>query len=378
MYRILVLALNFFLFDSQITISQTAPVKYLAGKSETGQPHLYWFGTAAIESTLYYDDGTAEWPVFVSQLWADNQVLVRFSIDNPFFLVTNLSTLILPENSGDTAAAFALSVREDTGGSVPGSFLSIDTVKFHWSEQSSAWVEKPLGVLLVGDTSFWGTFHWFMETPANPFIGEDRSGNSGRNFVGFEGSFSPFFAGGNRMMRAKILTNEPSNETVDSFWVYRGIDSNSVLPVATVGSSQFDFLDAPTTGGDYYYRVTRWQGGVESPRSNAILLPASPTGVEDRQIEKHAFLLSEPFPNPTSASVLFTARTDKQMELGFSIYNLLGQKVYSKSVVDYPAGEHRFFWNGQDASGRRLPSGLYLLRFQAGEEVLVKKITLLR
>ncbi|MGH8005273.1 MAG: T9SS type A sorting domain-containing protein, partial [Limisphaerales bacterium] len=134
----------------------------------------------------------------------------------------------------------------------------------------------------------------------------------------------------------------------------------------------------PTTEGDYYYRVTRWQNNEESPPSNAIRLTASPTAVEDRQIEKHAFLLSEPFPNPTSAGVLFTARTDKQMQLGFSIYNLLGQKVFSKPSAGYPAGEHPFFWNGQDASGRRLASGLYLLRFQAGGEVLVKKITLLR
>ncbi len=66
------------------------------------------------------------------------------------------------------------------------------------------------------------------------------------------------------------------------------------------------------------------------------------------------------------------------MQLGYSVYNLLGQKVFSKAAAGYPAGEHQFFWNGQDASGRRLPSGLYLLRFQAGEEVLVKKVTLLR
>jgi hypothetical protein len=377
MYRIFAFALGLLLIGSQIAFSQTAPVKYLAGKSESGQPHLYWFGAAAAESTLYYDDGTAEWPVYVSQQWADNQVLVRFGINIPFFLVTNLSTLILPENSGDTST-FALSVRKDTGSSVPGSFMSFDTVKFPWNGQLSAWVEKSLNVFLGSDTSFWGTLHWFAETPADPFIGEDRSGNSGRNFVGFEGNFSPFFSGGNRMIRAKVLINNPSFETADSFWVYRGTDSISVSYAATGGLDQFDFLDAPTIGGDYYYRVTRWQGSVESPPSNAVRLTASPTAVEDKQIEKHAFLLSEPFPNPTSASVVFSARTDKQMPLGFSIYNLLGQKVFAKPATGYPAGEHPFFWNGQDVSGRRLSSGMYLLRFQAGEEVLVKKITLLR
>jgi len=212
----------------------------------------------------------------------------------------------------------------------------------------------------------------------NPRIGDDRSDNLFRTYIGFQNNFFLWTNGGNLMIRAKVLVNSPTSEMADSFWIYRGGHPDSISPVASLGPNQFDYLDSPPTSGDYYYRVSRWENGVESSPSNAIRLTASPTAVEDKQVEKHAFLLSEPFPNPTSAGVLFTARTDKQMELGFSIYNLLGQKVFSKTLLNYPAGEHQFFWNGQDASGRRLPSGMYLLRFQAGEEVLVKKITLLR
>ena len=76
----------------------------------------------------------------------------------------------------------------------------------------------------------------------------------------------------------------------------RGVDSNFVSYVAAMDSGRFNYLDAPSSGGDYYYRVSRWENGTESPLSNAIKLTASPTAVEDKQIEKHAFLLSEPIP----------------------------------------------------------------------------------
>ncbi|MCI0330514.1 MAG: T9SS type A sorting domain-containing protein [candidate division Zixibacteria bacterium] len=340
---------------------------------------MYWFGAAAQESSLIYDAGVPKYFVYVFDTYEDNQVLVRFTAPTRPCLIDTLSALISYSRSGDTASTFALSVRRDTGGMVPGAYLSLDTQTVRWEVDTTQWAKVGgLGILINDDSSFWGTLHWMSYSPTSPRIGDDWSSNSGRNFVGFAGNYAPYFGGGNRMLRAKVLVNNPASENAGSFWIYRGTDSNSVFHIATVDSGEFSFLDSPPATGDYYYRVSRWQGGVESPLSNSVLLPASPTGMEDREVGKHAFLLSEPFPNPTSASVLFSARTDKQMPLGFSIYNLLGQKVFSRPAAAYPAGEHQFFWNGRDDSGRRLSSGLYLLRFQAGEEVLVKKITLLR
>ncbi len=46
---------------------QTAPVKYLTGRTEAGQPHLYWFGAAAVDSQLLYDDGVSFFGVFVAE-----------------------------------------------------------------------------------------------------------------------------------------------------------------------------------------------------------------------------------------------------------------------------------------------------------------------
>jgi hypothetical protein len=379
MHRLQAGIIGLILWSSQLVFAEPAPVKYLAGQTEAGQPHLYWFGASAVESSLYYDTGVPQYFVNVLDTYEDNQVLVRFAVPAQPCLLDTLSALISYAGSGDTSSTFALSVRRDTGGTVPGTFLSLDTLTVRWGADAFGWAKVGgLKILINNDSSFWGALHWMSYSPAYPKIGDDWSDNSGRNFVGFGGNFTPFFNGGNRMLRAKVMVNNPASEAADSFRIYRGTDPNSTSHIVTLGSGQFDYLDSPPTSGTYYYRVSRLESGVESPLSNTIQLTASPTSVKDREASNHAFLLSEPFPNPTSAGVLFTVRTDKQTELGFTVYNLLGQKVFSKPAAGYPAGEHRFFWNGQDASGRRLSSGLYLLRFQAGEEVLVKKVTLLR
>ncbi len=43
-----------------------------------------------------------------------------------------------------------------------------------------------------------------------------------------------------------------------------------------------------------------------------------------------------------------------------------------------PAGSHVVHWNGRDGQGRRVASGLYLLRWTGQGQARVQKITLVR
>ncbi|HXF48225.1 MAG TPA: T9SS type A sorting domain-containing protein [Verrucomicrobiae bacterium] len=378
MHRLQAGIIGLILSGSLIALAEPAPVKYLTGQTEAGQPHLYWFGAAAVENPIEFDDGVPNVFANVSDFHTDNQALIRVQSFLPSqpILISEIKALVAP-STGSDSSMFILSVRRDTGSSVPGEYLFLDTVAIDWNGQSSFWASAEPFVSLFEEGDFWAGLQWMPATPSNPLLGRDYSDPGPTSYICTLGVCSPPYLG-LWMIRAKVMHNDSAAEAADGFRVYRGVDSNSIINIATVGPGQFDYLDSPPTSGVYFYRVSRLENGVESPMSKAIQLTASPTSVEGKETGKHAFLLSEPFPNPTSAGVLFTTRTDKQMELGFSIYNLLGQKVYSRPAAGYPAGEHRFFWDGQEGSGRRLPSGMYLLRFQAGEEVLVKKITLLR
>ncbi len=60
------------------------------------------------------------------------------------------------------------------------------------------------------------------------------------------------------------------------------------------------------------------------------------------------------------------------------VYNLLGQQVRVVLEEVQEAGYYRVTWDGKDAGGRRVASGIYLVRMAAGEFSEVKKMVLLK
>lgn len=66
-------------------------------------------------------------------------------------------------------------------------------------------------------------------------------------------------------------------------------------------------------------------------------------------------------------------------EVTLTVYNTLGQVV--RTLVDHTrmsAGRQRIVWDGTDAQGRALASGVYVVRLEAGKEGVTRKLTLLR
>ncbi|MFQ5907199.1 MAG: T9SS type A sorting domain-containing protein, partial [bacterium] len=63
------------------------------------------------------------------------------------------------------------------------------------------------------------------------------------------------------------------------------------------------------------------------------------------------------------------------------VYDLSGRLV--SSVLNESKGAlrpspSRIIWDGSDAGGRELPSGVYFLRLKKGDTSLVKKVVILR
>jgi hypothetical protein len=61
-----------------------------------------------------------------------------------------------------------------------------------------------------------------------------------------------------------------------------------------------------------------------------------------------------------------------------TIYSVDGRKVIDLVDGPRPAGRHIVTWRGQDAQGRRLASGVFFYRFEAGHEKFVRKMVLLK
>jgi hypothetical protein len=99
------------------------------------------------------------------------------------------------------------------------------------------------------------------------------------------------------------------------------------------------------------------------------------------------FALEQNVPNPFNGETVIRfalperrasgdGRTDGKVEL--AIYNLAGQKVATLVDGVYRAGSYTIRWDGRNREGRMLPSGVYVARLRAGEQVATRKLVLVR
>jgi hypothetical protein len=75
--------------------------------------------------------------------------------------------------------------------------------------------------------------------------------------------------------------------------------------------------------------------------------------------------LGQNYPNPFNpiTSIPYTLTEPSRIEL--KVYTLLGREAAVLDAGVKPAGLHSAAWNGRDASGSRMPSGVYFYRLQA-------------
>ena len=65
-----------------------------------------------------------------------------------------------------------------------------------------------------------------------------------------------------------------------------------------------------------------------------------------------------------------------QVEL--AVYNIAGQQVAKLVEGPREAGAYTLRWDGRDARGKELASGIYLYRLRAGEKMETRKLVLAR
>jgi len=90
------------------------------------------------------------------------------------------------------------------------------------------------------------------------------------------------------------------------------------------------------------------------------------------------FVLQQNYPNPFNPSTTIRFALPEHAAVQLSVYNLLGQRITLLVNEPRAAGVHSVQWNGTDDSGRPVSSGIYLVRLEAGEQVQMQRMTLLK
>ena len=102
-----------------------------------------------------------------------------------------------------------------------------------------------------------------------------------------------------------------------------------------------------------------------------------PLALED-ELTPPAELRISCYPNPFSTQTRLHFSLDKTTETSLEIFNLRGQKVRDLSSALLSKGKHQLIWDGTDDQQRRLSSGVYIYRLQAGKEFRSGKVLLLK
>ena len=88
--------------------------------------------------------------------------------------------------------------------------------------------------------------------------------------------------------------------------------------------------------------------------------------------------LSHNFPNPFNPETEFRYQLPRMCDVYAVIYSMLGQQVIQLVNEKQPAGYFKLKWDGRNSRGLQSPSGIYILRMQAGSYSAIRKMMLLR
>ncbi len=89
------------------------------------------------------------------------------------------------------------------------------------------------------------------------------------------------------------------------------------------------------------------------------------------------FEISQNYPNPFNPKTTIHYQLSDEVKVSLKIYNLIGQEIANLVDGYKPAGYHFVTWNGRNSQGNKVPSGVYLYQFRAGEYSVTKKMVLL-
>ncbi len=104
----------------------------------------------------------------------------------------------------------------------------------------------------------------------------------------------------------------------------------------------------------------------------------SGTAVAEREEGAAAFALEAAAPNPASAGTRLAFTLPVASEATLMVYDALGRHVATPVAGRLGAGRHEVFWDGRDAAGRPVASGVYVVRLDASGRVATQRLAVVR
>jgi len=154
-----------------------------------------------------------------------------------------------------------------------------------------------------------------------------------------------------------------------SAWSSLGSGVNTTVnAIALNGSDLYVGGQFTQAGGRPASYIARWveQGTATDPTENE----------ETPGIEEAPGIHAAPNPMTSGANLSFQSIGFSPLTL--SIYDTAGRLVRTQDLGALPAGSHTHYWDGRDASGSALASGVYFVRLSSTEQQASARVVLVR
>lgn len=132
------------------------------------------------------------------------------------------------------------------------------------------------------------------------------------------------------------------------------------------GHARFDSPGVPNSGEGVVSYADR--GAIEY-RSDVLAVGGRTTG--------GTLALAGAYPNPTRRGITFALQLGARAAVRWSVFDVAGREVWAGDDVLEP-GRQELRWPLTDASGRRVPEGLYLVRASHGGESATLRFVVMR
>ncbi len=170
---------------------------------------------------------------------------------------------------------------------------------------------------------------------------------------------------------------EPGTPQLVNYNVYRNWEVIATVSPNTLSYSEIDPPWYQGTPYIYYYITALYENpSGESTPTDTICCGVAVTNDDEVTPSSKPVLTNRPNPFMSTTTIDFSIQKDSYVTL--SVYNVKGEVVTTLVNELKSIGDYHLAWNGKDASGTDVPSGMYFCNIKTEFTTISKKLVVIR